>query len=193
MTEATQEPTEAITVEVQPPLVGIVDTPVTPEEFKAAFRNHAAGVALITADPGTGPAALTATSVFSVSAVPPILVFSLSDLSSSAPAIRESETVVVHLLDQDHLELAVLGATSGVDRFADTSKWERLPTGEPVFKGVPTWIRAQITDLVPVGASTLVVATAVEVHEERTVETPLVYHNRSWHGLGEHSRIQPND
>jgi len=192
MTEATRGPIDSFAVEAAQSLGGSVATPVTPEEFKYAFRNHPAGVAVITADPGTGPVALTATSVISVSAVPPILVFSLSDLSSSSPAIRESSTVVVHLLDRDHLDLAILGATSGVDRFGDTSAWHRLPTGEPVFHGVPTWIRAEITDLVPVGVSTLVVATAVEVHEERSVETPLVYHNRTWHGLGDHSRIQPN-
>jgi hypothetical protein len=38
------------------------------DEFKSAFRNHPAGVAVITADAGYGPVGLTATSVISVSA-----------------------------------------------------------------------------------------------------------------------------
>ncbi len=106
---------------------------VTPDEFKAAFRNHPAGVAVITADAGDGPVALTATSVFSVSVAPPLLVFSVSELSSSTPTIRRAETVVVHLLGAAQIDIAKLGATSGIDRFADTSIWERLPTGEPHF------------------------------------------------------------
>src|ERR1700710_2080552 len=97
-------------------------------EFKSAFRNHAAGVAVITADAGNGPVGLTATSVFSVSAEPPLLVFSISDLSSSAPTLRDAETVVVHLLGADQLHIATLCATSGVDRFVDTTLWDRLPT-----------------------------------------------------------------
>jgi flavin reductase (DIM6/NTAB) family NADH-FMN oxidoreductase RutF len=165
----------------------------TPDAFKLAFRGHAAGVAVVTADPGTGPVALTATSVFSVSADPPVLVFSLSALSSSTPAIRASESIVVHLLDEQDKDLAVLGSTSGVDRFADAESWSRLPTGEPYYRGVRTWIRARVTDLLAVGSSTLVVATAQEVADQGVEggaePGPLVYHNRAWHALGDHSRV----
>jgi flavin reductase (DIM6/NTAB) family NADH-FMN oxidoreductase RutF len=43
---------------------------LSPDEFKALFRGHPGGVAVITADAGDGPVALTATSVASVSADP---------------------------------------------------------------------------------------------------------------------------
>ncbi len=167
------------------------------EEFKAAFRNHPAGVALITADAGDGPVALTATSVFSVSADPPLLVFSLSATSSSTPTLQRAQTLVVHLLSADQLDLAVLGATSGIDRFADTSRWSRLETGEPYFLEAPIWIRGRVVDRMEAGASTVI---AVEGLEARTPDRgsaeadaaqshPLVYHNRTWHALGEASKI----
>src|SRR5690554_4285131 len=104
---------------------------VSPEEFKAAFRQHPSGVAVVTAASADGPVALTVSSVFSVSTEPPLLVFSLAASSSSAPAICAADTVVVHLVNTDNLELARLCATSGADRFADTSSWDRLTTGEP--------------------------------------------------------------
>lgn len=184
----------ANTSRISPAAVADADAAsVTAEAFKLAFRHHAAGVALVTADPGEGPVALTATSVFSVSAVPPVLAFSLSELSSSTPSVKASETIVVHILGAERKDLAVLGATSGIDRFADTDLWTRLPTGEPLFLGVPHWIRATITDLVPIGASTLVIARAVEISPPEPADTvadePLVYHNRTWHALGERSRI----
>lgn len=172
--------------------------PVLPaEQFKAAFRNHAAGVAVITADAGDGPVALTATSVFSVSAEPPLLVFSLSAASSSTPTLIRAETVVVHLLSADQLDLAVLAATSGIDRFADTSIWSRLPTGEPYFTAAPVWVRGRVVDRMEAGGSTVL---AVEALEAKTPERgspeadaassrPLVYHNRTWHVLGEASKI----
>jgi len=88
---------------------------LSPEEFRAAFRNHAAGVAIVTADPGDGPVGMTATSVFSVSATPPLLVFSVSELSSATPGILAADSVVVHLLGADQTELAKRFATSGID------------------------------------------------------------------------------
>lgn len=163
---------------------------LSPDEFKLAFRNHPAGVAIVTADAGQGPAGLTATSVFSVSAEPPILVFSLSAISSATPTIEAADTIVVHLLGADDLPIAKLFATSGIDRFADHSAWDRLPTGEPYLAAAPVRIRARIIDRITAGGSTVIVAHALESHvAEDATATPLVYHNRSWHGIGEHSRL----
>ena len=158
-----------------------------PEAFKTAFRHHAAGVAVITADAGDGPVGLTATSVFSVSAEPPLLVFSISGSSSSAPTIRRADTLVVHLLGSDQLPIARLCATSGVDRFADTSLWHRLPTGEPVFRDVPVWIRGRVINRMDAGDSTVIAVHALQAERSETEVAPLVYHNRTWHHLGEAS------
>lgn len=166
------------------------------DQFKAAFRNHPAGVAVITADAGHGPVALTATSVFSVSAEPPVLVFSISDLSSSTPTIAAASTVVVHLLDHHDLDLAVLCSTSGIDRFADTRMWRRLSTGEPFFPAARRWIRARPIDRMTAGRSTVLSVLAVETGESQRTdgaavpdeEGPLVYHDRAWHRIGDHSR-----
>lgn len=171
---------------------------VSADEFKAAFRNHPAGVALITADAGDGPVALTATSVFSVSAEPPILVFSLSELSSSTPTIRRAQTVVVHLLGASQIHLAQLGAAKGVDRFADTALWTRLATGEPYFPSAHAWIRGQVINTIDAGGSVVVVVQALQTHApaagdaaaEAKEAEPLVYHNRAWHRLSESSEIR---
>jgi flavin reductase (DIM6/NTAB) family NADH-FMN oxidoreductase RutF len=168
------------------------------DEFKAAFRNHPAGVALITADAGDGPVAMTATSVFSVSAVPPMLVFSASDLSSSTPTLVAASTVVVHLLGAEQLDLAILGSTSGIDRFAETARWSRLPTGEPYFPAAHAWIRGKVINKLQAGTSTVFVLLAIESmapaagspEADATNAEPLVYHNRTWHRLGDRSRVQ---
>ncbi|MEP6843661.1 MAG: flavin reductase family protein [Pseudolysinimonas sp.] len=159
------------------------------DAFKAAFRHHAAGVAVITADNGRGPAGLTATSVFSVSAEPALLVFSLSQLSSSAPTIAESDTVVVHLLGVDQLAIAQLFATSGIDRFANTALWDRLDSGEPYLPSAATWIRGRIVSRMNAGTSTVVAVHALETGAGDQAGAPLVYHNRSWHGLGSHTAL----
>jgi flavin reductase (DIM6/NTAB) family NADH-FMN oxidoreductase RutF len=159
------------------------------EDFKLLFRGHPGGVAVITAAGPAGPVALTATSVSSVSADPPLLTFSLSALSSASPAILSASTVVVHLLDADDLDLARLAATSGADRFADTARWTRLVTGEPVYHGVRAWIRCAVVNRMDAGASTVIAAHALQSTISRDESAALVYQNRAWHRLGQHSLI----
>ncbi|WP_344069255.1 flavin reductase family protein [Microbacterium sediminicola] len=164
---------------------------MSPDDFKAAFRQHPAGVAVITADAGRGPVMLTATSVSSVSANPALVMFSLSAHSSSTPTIRRAETVVVHLLGAGQLDLAQLGATSGIDRFSDTSLWSTLPTGEVYFPGARAWIRGRVLTSMDAGGSVVVLVEALEASPSDSADeqVPLVYYNRTWHQLGDHSQI----
>jgi len=175
----------------------IIRSDISPEAFKGAFRNHPAGVAVVTADAGHGPVGLTATSVFSVSVTPPLIVFSVSAHSSSAPTITASSSLVVHLLGADQVHLARLCATSGIDRFADTSMWSRLETGEPYFPAAHAWIRGTVVNTLEAGSSTLIVVQATHATYPETEndqadvpsERPLVYHNRTWHELSDGSRM----
>lgn len=167
---------------------------VSPATFKELFRGHPNGVAVITAHGADGPVALTASSVSSVSVDPPLLIFSISAMSSATPTIAAADTIVVHLLDADDLDLARLGATSGVDRFADREAWAPLPTGEPVYRGVRAWVRCAVVSRMDAGDSTVIAAQALQACIGRPVApgeagNALVYHNRAWHRLGEHSRI----
>ena len=175
----------------RPETLDHTDQPVCSGTFKAAFRTHAGGVAVVTADNGSGPAALTATSVCSVSVDPNLLLFSVADSSSAAPVLTTAASVVVHLLDAGDLELARLGATSGVDRFQDTSLWSTLATGEPRYHGVRTWIRGVVVNRVAAGTSTviLVEATRVSLPDDGRTVAPLVHHDRAWHRLGDDSRL----
>ncbi|BCW45036.1 hypothetical protein StoSoilB5_22200 [Arthrobacter sp. StoSoilB5] len=160
---------------------------ISPDEFRLAFRNHAAGVAIITADAGDGPVAMTATSVFSVSATPPLLVFSVSSLSSATPTILRSSSLVVHLLDTTNIALARLCSTSGVDRFADQDTWDVLPTGEPYFVEPPVRIRGEVVNTYEAGMSRLVVVNVTHATspgaDVETLNAPLVYHSRKWLAL----------
>jgi flavin reductase (DIM6/NTAB) family NADH-FMN oxidoreductase RutF len=168
---------------------------VSADDFKSAFRNHPAGVAVITADVGAGPVGLTATSVISVSANPPLVVFSLSSASSSTPTVKQAETVVIHLLGAEQIGLARNFATSGIDRFADASTWSRLITGEPYLPAANAWMRGRIVNRMEAGDSTVVAVQVLQVsvpsESSRGAQEsrPLVYHNRTWHSLSRSSVV----
>jgi flavin reductase (DIM6/NTAB) family NADH-FMN oxidoreductase RutF len=190
----TARPTALPAAAAQHPSARTIGSAVSSDDFRSLFRGHPSGVAVITAIGPDGPVALTASSVSSVSADPPLLVFSVSALSSSTPTITSAASVVVHLLDADDLDVARLGATSGVDRFADTESWAPLATGEPVFRGVRAWVRCAVVSRMDAGGSTVIAAHALQSHVARHVDADaadnaLVYHNRRWHRLGEHSRV----
>lgn len=162
---------------------------ITAEDFKAAFRCHPSGVALITADSGGAPVALTASSVSAVSADPALVMFSVSVLSSSAPVLRLADTLVVHLLSAKNLDLAQLGAASGVDRFADRTLWSRLATGEPVFDAARAWLRVRVLHRLDAGGSTVFVGEVLDarIDTDAAAEDGLVYADRTWHRIGEQS------
>jgi flavin reductase (DIM6/NTAB) family NADH-FMN oxidoreductase RutF len=169
-------------------------TDVSADEFRHVFRNYPSGVAVVTAVVDGNPAAMTATSVISVSAEPPVLVLSLSALSSASATILLAPSVVVHLLDSDHIDLAKLCSTSGVNRFAEQHTWTLLPTGEPLFHGCRTWVRGDIIGRMLVGGSTVVAVKALETHVDDDLGPkvgPLVYHARRWHTLSEGSEVIP--
>ena len=161
------------------------------ELFKLAFRHHPAGIAVLTAQGGGGPVGLTASSVSSVSAEPPVLAFSVSTASVSAAALIEADTLVVHLLGADQLELARLFATRGADRFGGAARWRALPTGEPLLADAPWALRCRILHRLPVGGSMILAAEVVAVEQSPTDtgHSPLVYHDRAYHRLSDQSLL----
>lgn len=169
------------------------DASISADEFKRLFRSHPGGIAVVTADAGTGPVALTVTSLASVSAEPPIMIFSVSAHSSSLPTLQSTDTLVIHLLGPESLELARLASTSGVDRFAERDAWSRLPTGEPRYHGVASWVRGRVIHRLSAGGSTIVVVEALQAgfatEGDEVPAEGLVYRNRSWHRIDESTRI----
>lgn len=190
----------ASTAEPVPPSI---PQTISPDALKAAFRRHAAGVAVITADIGDGPIAITVSSLASVSADPAVLLCSVADSTTTGRAMARSQTVVVHLLERSDLELAVRCATPGGDRFEDTSAWERLPSGEPMFSGPRMRLRGKVVQRNVFGDSTVLAIAVLDVigHEGVTGEGgdagssdevgpgALAYLDRAWHVLDERSRI----
>ncbi|MBI0374910.1 flavin reductase [Streptomyces albiflaviniger] len=89
---------------------------MTPELFKHIMRHQAATVVLITTD-GGDRVGLTATSLTSVSADPPLVLFCVARTASAWPALSVTDRIVIHLLGEDSQELARRFSTTGIDRF----------------------------------------------------------------------------
>lgn len=171
--------------EVQP-----APSPRLTADFKAAFGGHPAGVAIITANSATGPVGITASSVASVSAEPPLLAFSLAAQSGSAAALAVADTVVVHLLSTDDLDLARIFADSRSERFTESMPWTRLESGEPLLMHGGFALHCKILSRTPAGGSLLLAAEVLNIIAPASTGAPLVYHSRTFHVLGEDSILR---
>jgi flavin reductase (DIM6/NTAB) family NADH-FMN oxidoreductase RutF len=152
------------------------DAAVDADLFRALLRRHAAAVVVVTA-PGAPPAGFTATSFTSVSLDPPMVSFCLARTASAWPAIAGADLVAVHVLGREQEEAARIFATRGIDRFATYGAWRPGPGGVPLLDGVLARMVCRVTQRVPAGDHTIVLATP-ETGEHRPDEsaTPLVYH-----------------
>lgn len=154
----------------------IEERPVDGDVFRSVFRRHAAGVVVITADAGHGPVGFTATSLVSVSLLPPLVSFSIATSASSWPTVHAADSLVINFLDAGQRDLAGRFATSGIDRFADPTRWSRLRSGEPVLDDAPSYLRALVEHRFAVGENHIVVAR-LATHAERREHSPLLYHD----------------
>lgn len=163
------------------------DEGVTAEQFKAVFRRHAGGVAVVTAVGPQGPIGFTATSVISLSVDPAYLAFSVNAASASRRVIEQAGSVVVNILSGDQAEVANRFASPAQDRFAGLLTG-RLPGGDVVLTGSVAWAQGRVEQRVEVGNSLLVVCRVVDAGLGRQ-GSPLVYADRAYHALGDASRL----
>ncbi|MEU0282441.1 flavin reductase family protein [Streptomyces sp. NPDC088147] len=153
----------------------------TPDLLRSVFRQHAAGVAVITAQ-GEGPVGFTATSLNSAAAEPPLISFGVGTSSSSWPVLAETDHVGVHILGEHQKDLAATFARSGADRFAPPTSWRTGPEGVPVLDGVLAWLVCRVIARVPAGDHRLVIAQAV-VGDPAGGGRPLLYHQGRFNAL----------
>lgn len=146
----------------------------SPDLLRAVFREHAAGVAVITAA-GERPVGFTATSLNSVAAEPPLVSFGVGTSSSSWPVLAEAEHVGVHILGEHQRELAATFARSGADRFGPSTFWRSGPEGVPLLDDVLAWLVCRVVARVPAGDHHIVIAQVVE-GDAVGGGRPLVYH-----------------
>ncbi|GAA4508005.1 flavin reductase family protein [Brevibacterium yomogidense] len=151
-------------------------------EFRAAFRHHPGGIAIIAAAGDGGPVGMTASSVASVSVTPTTVLFSLMRSSRSAVGVLEASALSVNLVNADHAELAQIFAAHGAERFTPEQGWEFLPDGTPVLGDAAASLIGHVTHTVELGEAVVVVAEITDVRRGDPGDA-LVYRNRAFHRL----------
>ena len=162
-----------------PRLEGDPNAPLDLAAFKQAFRRHAAGVACVTARQADGtPVGFTATSLASLSSVPPLATFNMARTASSWPAILETQRLVIHTLGARNRALAERMSGPSALRFLG-EHWHEGPYGLPILNDVTSWMVGSIIERIPVHNGAIVV---VQIDEGGlgAEDEALLYHERMY-------------
>ncbi|KGJ82835.1 flavin oxidoreductase [Cryobacterium roopkundense] len=162
-----------------PPLEADPNAPLDLAAFKHAFRRHAAGVAAIStlAEDGS-PVGFTATSLASLSAVPPLATFNMARSASTWPAIVHSDRVIIHMLGARNRAVAEKLAGPHAERFIG-DHWHVGPHGLPVLNDVTSWMVGRIVERIAVHNNAVVVVQ-IEGGGIGEDDDALLYHERAY-------------
>jgi flavin reductase (DIM6/NTAB) family NADH-FMN oxidoreductase RutF len=153
-----------------------------PERCRELFRTLVAGVGIVTADAGSGPIGLTASTIVAVSLDPPLLLVSLANESSTLAELRAASTFAVNLLRGDQQQLADRFASrrAAWAKFADV---ELSATHPPVLDAALAAATCELVWCRQTGDHTLVLGSIRGVTAGGG--RPLVWHGSAYHRLGE--------
>ncbi len=143
-------------------------------ELRQALGQFATGVTIVTAVNGSkGPVGITANSFNSVSLDPPMVLWSLSNDSSSKDAFTSAAHFCVHVLTSDQQFLSERFACSGTDKFVDVN-WTQGIGDLPLLTEFSARFQCRTAHQYPVGDHIVFVGEVLEfaMRDKR----PLVFH-----------------
>ncbi len=147
------------------------------------FRRHAAGVAVITTTFRDQPVGFTATSITSLGAKPPLIMFSVAKGASSYEPMLHAEHIALHTLGKRNLALAQRMAADHTQRFA-TSDWELGPHGVPVFPAATSVLIVKIREVIEIESNAVVIGEVLTGATGEEDEA-LLYQKRAYYLPGE--------
>ena len=149
-------------------------TGVLENEFRAAMRNVASPVAVVTTYVGDQPHGSTVSAFMSLSMKPPMLLVCLDNRSALLALLSIGSPLGVNILASGQSDVATLFASRDVDRFGALS-WS-LRDGSPALVDTHAWVATRVGSLLPAGDHVLVLADVIGAsHDTRE---PLVYHRK---------------
>lgn len=123
----------------------------TPTDMRHSMGRFSTGVAVVSADDGTGaPSAMTISSLTSISLEPPILLISLTRGSRTTDAVESSGRFAVSVLSSRQEALARRFATRGGARF-EGMHVDRGRSGLPLIPDALTQLECRVCTVHDVG------------------------------------------
>ncbi len=156
------------------------------DELRSAMRAWTSGVTIVTAVHEGEQHGMTVSSFTSISLDPPLIVISLQTASRTHDVVAKAGAFGVTILaaNQQQLSERFADRQSSMSERLDGVETETLVTGAPLIKGGLAFLDCRVIQSIPCGMNTLFIAQVVAVRGDDH-DAPLVYHDRTYHRLGD--------
>ncbi|MCH6205634.1 flavin reductase family protein [Brucella sp. RRSP16] len=155
-----------------------VDIEVSPGELKAAMRQLAGGVSVVTAGFDEGRTGATVTSATALSVEPPTIIVNINRGSSVWTAISRHNHFCVNVLSSGQQSIADRfagkGGIKGVERYADAD-WYALESGALALAGALASVDCAVEDVIERHTHAILIGRVLKIVTGSG--DPLLYHN----------------
>jgi 3-hydroxy-9,10-secoandrosta-1,3,5(10)-triene-9,17-dione monooxygenase reductase component len=160
-----------------------VDSALSPLVLRAALGRFATGVTIISCRAADGsPVGLTANSFNALSLQPPLILWSLRDVSPNLDSFVAASHFAVNVLAENQVELSRRFASSLSDKFAE-GVWTEGLGGVPVLGGCAAVFECEQASFQTAGDHVLFIDQVHRVSEAPI--SPLVFQSGHYRMLGE--------
>ena len=145
-------------------------------DFRLAMRRLAATVSIIATRENGLPVGMAATSVSSLSASPPALLFSVAETASLCAPLMRQRRFSVSVLSVSHANLVGLfsGQIKGPERFAH-GDWQDIG-GMPFLADAQAWMLCRVVDSHIWGSQHIIIGQIEDIRIEDKIN-PLIWQN----------------
>jgi flavin reductase (DIM6/NTAB) family NADH-FMN oxidoreductase RutF len=155
-------------------------------DFRTAFRHLAGGVSVITIGQGEDRSGLTATSVASLSADPPSVMFAVNQSSSSFPLLQRHRSFGVNFLNATQKQVADRFAgrqgEKGLERYAG-AEWTSAVTGASLLVGALAALDCEVEEMIERHSHSIIIGR-VRAVRLGTDDAALLYWRGDYERLG---------
>ncbi|CAN7142621.1 flavin reductase family protein [Phenylobacterium sp. LjRoot225] len=134
-----------------------------PAAFDAGLRRLATAAAIVACNGADGPRGLRTTSLATVSAAPPRLLFSVDKSASAHEALIAAESVSISLLDAEQRDVAAAFLADASDRFEPAS-WRLARSTPPELRDALAAFAGPIRCRIDAGAATIFIVDISTAH-----------------------------
>ena len=162
-------------------------TPVTSEAFRHGMRHVPSVVTVVTMGDDDGVQGVTIGSFVSLSLEPPLVCFNVQKSISIHDRIVNASGYAIHVLRENQADVSDWFARSDIDFGSQFDDFEFgvSPHGAPLLDDCLVRFECEAHDVLPGGDHSILVGRVMTVREGDSGR-PIVYHQRAYHGVGDH-------
>ncbi|OYR12090.1 flavin reductase family protein [Brucella thiophenivorans] len=162
----------------------LVPETATADELKAAMRQLAAGISVVTVGTGEAKTGATVTSATALSVEPPTIIVNINLAASIWPVINTERRFCLNVLSAKQQAVADRFAGRNGEKGAaryEGAEWYALETGALALKGALASIDCEVEDVIERHTHAIIIGRALKIVTGNG--EPLIYHHGRYHAL----------